>query len=934
MKGLVYHGPGQKSWDTVPDPTHRGADGHRRPHRLVDDLRHRPAHPQGRRPDVPAGHDPRPRSRRHDRREGQRRDDPRGRRPRSRLVHHVVRPLPVLQGAPLRPVHRRRRLDLRPPDQRPPGRVRARAVRRHVRLQDPGELDDEQVLFLADILPTAYEVGVLNGRVEPGDTVAIVGAGPIGLAAIMTAGLYTPAASSRSTSTTPGSAGARVRRRRDDQQRPRATAVAEVMELTGGLGADVAIEAVGVPETFELCTELVRPGGRVANVGVHGHSATLHLEKLWIRDVTITTGLVDTYTTPRLLELIAEGQLNALPFATHHFPLDEMMARTTRSASAKTQALKVVLEAEPIDDKPMRTARSRLSVPSSHCAGRRGGRDPPRRLDAAAEGARTRRRGRPRRVLRGALRTAACYLRFHGMRHVDAALVEHFLDPDWVDRGALVGVARRRRRRERIVAVAEFARLRDPAAAEVAFTVADELQGRGVGTRLLEQLAARAAEAGIESFVAEVLPDNAPMLARLPRRGLRGLAHARRRRGRGALPDRADRAVPRTRRGARPRRRRRVAAAVLRAGDRRGHRRVEAARLDRRRAVPQHPRRRLRRRRVSRQPRRRGGRRRARLHDDRARSPSRSISRSSACRASACSRRRRRRCARASARSASSPPGSPRSARRAPSGRTQLLSLVRAHGARLVGPNCLGIAVPALGLNATFAPRALPPGPHRASRRRAARSGSRCSRRRRSAASASRRSSRSATRPTSRRTTCSSGGRRTRTPTSSCSISSRSATRRSSRGSRGRVARRKPIVALKAGTSSAGARAASSHTAALAGSDAAVEALFRQAGVLRARNLEELVDVATLLSSQPLPKGRRVAVLTNAGGLGILCADACDAAGLELPELTRRDAAGARRRAAGEASVANPVDLLGSATASDVCGGAPARPARSGDRRA
>ena len=106
------------------------------------------------------------------------------------------------------------------------------------------------------------------------------------------------------------------------------------MELTGGLGADVAIEAVGIPETFELCTELVRPGGRVANVGVHGHPATLHLETLWIRDVTITTGLVDTFTTPRLLKLIAEGRLDATPFATHHFPLDETMAAYDTFADA------------------------------------------------------------------------------------------------------------------------------------------------------------------------------------------------------------------------------------------------------------------------------------------------------------------------------------------------------------------------------------------------------------------------------------------------------------------------------------------------------------------------------------------------------------------------------------------------------------------------
>ena len=119
------------------------------------------------------------------------------------------------------------------------------------------------------------------------------------------------------------------------------------MQLTEGLGADLAIEAVGVPETFELCTELIRPGGRVANVGVHGHSATLHLETLWIRDVTITTGLVDTTTTPRLLKLIAEGRLDATPFATHRFPLGETMAAyDTFADAAGTHALKVVLEGE------------------------------------------------------------------------------------------------------------------------------------------------------------------------------------------------------------------------------------------------------------------------------------------------------------------------------------------------------------------------------------------------------------------------------------------------------------------------------------------------------------------------------------------------------------------------------------------------------------
>ena len=216
----------------------------------------------------------------------------------------------------------------------------------------PEGVSDDQVIFLADILPTAYEVGVLNGRVEPGDTVAIVGAGPIGLAAVLTARLFTPAHI--------------VAIDVDDSRLERArelgadvainnvggSALAAVQQLTGGLGADVAIEAVGIPETFELCTELVRPGGRVANVGVHGHSATLHLETLWIRDLTITTGLVDTFTTPRLLDLIAGGKLDAMPFATHHFPLGETMsAYDTFGDASATHALKVVLTAEPVGGK-------------------------------------------------------------------------------------------------------------------------------------------------------------------------------------------------------------------------------------------------------------------------------------------------------------------------------------------------------------------------------------------------------------------------------------------------------------------------------------------------------------------------------------------------------------------------------------------------------
>lgn len=209
----------------------------------------------------------------------------------------------------------------------------------------PDALTDEQVLFLADILPTAFEVGVLNGMVSPGDVVAIVGAGPVGLAAILTAKLYTPSrivaidlADSRLESALRFGADTTINNSREEPAE-------QIMEMTDGLGADVAFEAVGVPATFELTTELIRPGGRVANIGVHGHAATLHLEKLWIRDVTITTGLVDTYTIPQLMGLVSNGRLDPTLFATHRFPLgDTMGAYDTFADAASTNALKVVLQ--------------------------------------------------------------------------------------------------------------------------------------------------------------------------------------------------------------------------------------------------------------------------------------------------------------------------------------------------------------------------------------------------------------------------------------------------------------------------------------------------------------------------------------------------------------------------------------------------------------
>ncbi|WP_060905590.1 zinc-dependent alcohol dehydrogenase family protein [Streptomyces scabiei] len=211
----------------------------------------------------------------------------------------------------------------------------------------PSAVESKDAVLLADIFPTSYEVGVLNGHVRPGDTVAVVGAGPIGLAAIATARLFAPeriVAVDLATS------------RLDAAKRLGADAVADAREdpeqliadLTDGLGADVAIEAVGVPESFEMCTRMVRPGGHVANVGVHGKPATLHLEDLWIKNVTITTGLVDTHSTPTLLRMAAAGRLPTAQLVTHTFPLDRMEeAYDIFARAADTGALKVVLGEQP-----------------------------------------------------------------------------------------------------------------------------------------------------------------------------------------------------------------------------------------------------------------------------------------------------------------------------------------------------------------------------------------------------------------------------------------------------------------------------------------------------------------------------------------------------------------------------------------------------------
>jgi len=204
----------------------------------------------------------------------------------------------------------------------------------------PDGVSDEEILMLADLLPTGYEVGVLAGGVCPGDVVAVVGAGPIGLSAITGAQLYSP---SHIVAIDPSGARLEAAERFGADVALSSGALAAIKDLTGGLGADVAIEAVGGPASFELAVSLARPGGRVANIGVHGEPATLHLEEEWIRDITITAGLVDTSSIPTLMRLLTTGQIDAKRFVTHHFGLDEFDEAYDVFARAASGALKVVL---------------------------------------------------------------------------------------------------------------------------------------------------------------------------------------------------------------------------------------------------------------------------------------------------------------------------------------------------------------------------------------------------------------------------------------------------------------------------------------------------------------------------------------------------------------------------------------------------------------
>ena len=209
----------------------------------------------------------------------------------------------------------------------------------------PAGADEDALVMLSDILPTGFECGVLNGRIKPGDVVAIVGAGPIGLASLLTAQFFSPAeiimvdiddkrlevAKKFGATTTINS--------RDGK------AAQTIMTMTGGRGVDAALEAVGIPATFELCEDIVAPGGTIANIGVHGVKVDLHLETLWSRNITITTRLVDTVATPMLMKTVQSGKIDPARLITHRFKLEQILdAYDTFASAASSGALKVLVE--------------------------------------------------------------------------------------------------------------------------------------------------------------------------------------------------------------------------------------------------------------------------------------------------------------------------------------------------------------------------------------------------------------------------------------------------------------------------------------------------------------------------------------------------------------------------------------------------------------
>ena len=500
------------------------------------------------------------------------------------------------------------------------------------------------------------------------------------------------------------------------------------------------------------------------------------------------------------------------------------------------------------------------------------------------------------------------YLRFHGFPELGGGLVQPWVEPDWVSTGALLGTLD-----ERVVALASYARLREPATAEVAFAVADDLQGRGVGMRLLEQLAERAGAAGIERFLAIVMPENRPMLGVFEDAGF---TIARALEG-GEIEVRFPIAATASYREAvdlrdhvavtasllpffRP-----ESVAVIGASRRRGSiggelfRNILAGDFTGS-AYPVN---------VKAEP--VAG---VRAYPSVAEIPG-EIDLAVIClpgeRVLGAAEEALQKGVRALCVISA---GFAEVGREGVERQEQLLALAREHGARIVGPNCLGIASAAVSLNATFAPRAFPAGRIGFSSQ--------------SGALGLALLERAEARGLGLSSFVSIGNKADVSSNDLLEwweddpdtdlvllyLESFGNPRKFARIAR-RVAARKPILAMKSGTTRAGQKAAGSHTAALAGSEAAVDALFHQAGVIRAGTLGELIDVASLLSSQPAPRGRRVAVVTNAGGLGILCADACEAAGLALPTLAQATREALAAVLPSEASIANPIDMLGSATA-------------------
>ena len=511
-----------------------------------------------------------------------------------------------------------------------------------------------------------------------------------------------------------------------------------------------------------------------------------------------------------------------------------------------------------------------------------------------------------------ALSQRSLYLRFHGFPKLGPELVEQLLDPDWSERGALVGTFADGDR-ERVVAIANYVRLRDPVLAEAAFAVADEYQRRGIGTRLVEQLAERAGTQGIEKIVAEVLAENRGMLRVFEALGFelsRELSGgeieivfpiASTERYEARVDERDHIAVtaslhpffePRT-------------VAVIGASRRRGSIGGELFRniLEADFVGAAYP--------VNRDGSAVAG---VRAYPSIADLPESADLVVIAVPAAAVLDAAEQALAAGTRALVVISAGFAEIGAEGIERQEQLLALVRSHGARLIGPNCLGISVAGCRLNATFARRAAAPGNIGFSSQ--------------SGALGLALLEAAVTRGLGLSSFVSIGNKadvstndllewwedEEATEAILLYVESFGNPRRFGRLAR-RVARRKPILALKSGTSGSGQRAASSHTAALAGSEVAVDALFHQAGVIRASSLEELIDTATLLSGQPRLAGRSVGILTNAGGLGILCADACEAAGLEVPSLGDDTVASLRAVLPAEASVANPVDMLGGATA-------------------